>query len=155
MGYASKYYDPVKAHEYYEKHKKQTARTSTKGMNASQKEMAAYVKDRLMAEKKAKNQEVSDRHNSQAKEQRQAFTDSCNEKVKALREKLKGMSKEEKAAIKDQIAEEINSIKEQFKNLKSGVTQEHSKGRKAEKAANQQDYSNKYAEALQEIRKRK
>ncbi len=53
MAYASKYYDPVKAHEYYEKHKKLKGRQSTKGMTNSQKEMATYVKDKLSAEKKA------------------------------------------------------------------------------------------------------
>ncbi len=51
MAYASKYYDLVKAHEYYEKHKKLKGQHSTTGMKNSQKEMAAYVKDKLSAEK--------------------------------------------------------------------------------------------------------
>ena len=59
MAYASKYYDPVKAHEYYEKHKKLKGRQSTKGMTNSQKEMAAYVKDKLSAEKKQKLESVT------------------------------------------------------------------------------------------------
>lgn len=47
-------YDPVKAHEYYEKHKKLKGRTSTKGFNQKQKEQAFYVKAQLTDEKKAK-----------------------------------------------------------------------------------------------------
>ena len=31
MAYASKYYDPVKAHEYYEKNKKLKGRSPAKG----------------------------------------------------------------------------------------------------------------------------
>ena len=57
MSYANKYYDPVKAHEYYEKHKKLKGRRSTKGMTDSQKAMAGYVKDKLNTEKKQKIQE--------------------------------------------------------------------------------------------------
>ena len=53
MAYASKYYDLVKAHEYYEKHKKLKGQHSTKGMTNSQKEMAAYVKDKSECREKA------------------------------------------------------------------------------------------------------
>ena len=67
MAYASKYYDLVKAHEYYEKHKKLKGQHSTKGMTNSQKEMAAYVKDKLSAEKKQKLESVTKK--AQGKEQ--------------------------------------------------------------------------------------
>lgn len=66
MAYASKYYDPVKAHEYYEKHKKLKGQHSTKGMTNSQKEMAAYVKDKLSAEKKQKLEGVTKKAQGQS-----------------------------------------------------------------------------------------
>ena len=55
MAYASKYYDPAKAHEYYLKHRKlkgQNERTSTKGLNEEGKNAAKYVKEQIMAVKK-------------------------------------------------------------------------------------------------------
>lgn len=53
MHYASQYYDPAKAHEYYEQHKKLKGRTSTAGFNQTQKEAASYVKDQLNQERKS------------------------------------------------------------------------------------------------------
>ena len=50
--YASPYYDPVKAHEYYEEHKKLKGRKSTAGLNDKGKEAARYVKEQINTEKK-------------------------------------------------------------------------------------------------------
>lgn len=55
MAYASKYYDPAKAHEYYEKHKQLKGRTSTKGLNESGRNAAKMVRESIMAEKKEYN----------------------------------------------------------------------------------------------------
>lgn len=52
--YASPYYDPVKAHEYYEEHKKLKGRTSTSGLNDEGKAAAKYVKEQINAERKQK-----------------------------------------------------------------------------------------------------
>ena len=54
MAYASKYYDPVKAHEYYMKHRQLRGRKSTTGLNSTGKEAAKFVKDKLQEERKAK-----------------------------------------------------------------------------------------------------
>ena len=57
MAYASKYYDPVKRHEYYMKHRqlkgRQKKATSTAGLSEDGKAAAAEVKEKLMAEYKA------------------------------------------------------------------------------------------------------
>lgn len=52
--YASPYYDPVKAHEYYMKNRKLKGRTSTSGLNDKGKEAAQYVKKRIQDERKSK-----------------------------------------------------------------------------------------------------
>ena len=49
--YASPYYDPVAAHEYYMKHRKLVGRKSTAGLNDEGKERAAYVKNKLDTER--------------------------------------------------------------------------------------------------------
>ncbi len=52
--YASPYYDPVKAHEYYMKNRELKGRKSTAGLTDKGKEAASYVKDRINEERKAK-----------------------------------------------------------------------------------------------------
>lgn len=53
MHYANPYYDPVKAHEYYMKHRKLKGR-STSGLNEEGRDAAYYVKQKLNAERKEK-----------------------------------------------------------------------------------------------------
>jgi iron uptake system EfeUOB component EfeO/EfeM len=55
MHYASPYYDPVKAHEYYMRTRELKGRRSTSKMSEEQKEAWTYVKDQVSAEKKQKN----------------------------------------------------------------------------------------------------
>ena len=49
-------YDPVKAHEYYERTKRLKGRKrSTKGFSQKQKEQLAYAKDQLKQQQKERN----------------------------------------------------------------------------------------------------
>ena len=52
--YASPYYDPQKAHEYYEQHKKLKGRRTTTTLTDEGKEAASYVKSQITDEKNAK-----------------------------------------------------------------------------------------------------
>lgn len=144
MSYANKYYDPVKAHEYYEKHKKLKGRTSTKGFSQNQKEMAAYVKNQLNEEKKQKIQGIS----RMAKSQRTKFTKECSAAVSKLRAVLKHMPAGKRSFAKRRIQEEIDKIREKFAGRKNEVNT----SAKVEKSKVREDYNNKYAEALQDIR---
>lgn len=103
MAYASKYYDPVKAHEYYEKHKQlkgRQSRTSTKGLSEEGKATAKYVKEQIAAERKEWNNRLKE---------------TMQQRIKELKEQLKGKSKEERAeAIRD-LREKFKSIKQQAK----------------------------------------
>lgn len=51
MHYASPYYDPVKAHEYYMQHRVLVGRRSTSGLNEKGREAARYIKKNLDAER--------------------------------------------------------------------------------------------------------
>lgn len=114
MAYASKYYDPVKAHEYYEKHKqlkgRKRKRGSTAGMSDKGKSVAAYVKERITTQKKADIAEISAR-----------LSDKIAEMRAELKEKLQGLSKEEKAELKAEYKERIAGIREAYKQWKSNV----------------------------------
>ena len=96
MAYASKYYDPVKAHEYYMKHRKLKCRRSTKGFTEQQKAMWTYGKDQIKADEKAEKTQASadskERKaliSQQAKEQREAISADAKEKRQAIAEKAK------------------------------------------------------------------
>ena len=52
---ASVDYDPIKAHEYYERTKKLKGRRSTKGFSDKQKEQWTYAKYQLKEQQKARD----------------------------------------------------------------------------------------------------
>lgn len=88
--YASKYYDPEKAHEYYMKNRELKERKSTKTLNEKGMEVADYVKSKIDEEKQGKlseAQSVYDRLLALLKEQKAADTQENNEttadKIKA------------------------------------------------------------------------
>lgn len=51
--YASEFYDPQKAHEYYERNKELKGRQSTKGFSDTQRQALSYTKNQIGAAKKA------------------------------------------------------------------------------------------------------
>ena len=60
--YASEYYDPVKAHEYYEKHKKLKGRTKKATLTDEGKEIASTVKANINEERDQALSEEDERH---------------------------------------------------------------------------------------------
>lgn len=127
-------YDPIKAHEYYEKHKKSKGRRSTKGMSQSQKEQWAYVKAQLSAKHKEINSKITDTAKkdrsaaiADAKEKRSEITQQVKQKVEALRNRLKNMSPEQKKLMRDRIKAMISDVKEMGKERKSKVTESSNK----------------------------
>lgn len=120
--YASPYYDPEKAHEYYEQHKQLKGKKSTAKLNDKGKETAKYVKEKLKEEKKA----VLD----QLKEQMKG-------KIDALRAKYKAMPKEQRKAMKEQIFAEIKALRAENKEARAKIKEE---------------YDNKYIAELDKIK---
>lgn len=117
--YASEYYDPVKAHEYYEAHKKLKGRKSTAGLNDAGKEAAAYIKDRLDTESHQK----IDSHSEQTSKQIESNTETTKSVIEShkeqmqshidsLRNKLKSMSSSQKAAARDSIQAQIDRLRD-------------------------------------------
>lgn len=93
--YASEYYDPVKAHEYYEQHKKLKGRTSTSGLNEKGRQAAQYVKNQITEEKKktiATANENAKEMISRSKDHRDAFVEAkreqFNQQVEAHKKKM-------------------------------------------------------------------
>lgn len=109
MAYASKYYDPVKRHEYYMKHRQlkgRKSRTSTVGLNEDGKIAAKEVKEAIKNEQKeylARQKEV------------------MNGQIAKLKEMLKNMSKEERKKRKDEFKEKIKGLRALYKDHKAKV----------------------------------
>lgn len=113
MEYASKYYDPVKRHEYYMKHrqlKDRLQRQSTASLNEEGKIAAKEVKDALTAERK---------------EAYEAIKEEMNKKIDALRKRLKNMSPERRKREKEKIKEEIKSLRAEAKEKKAKLKEEY------------------------------
>ncbi len=140
MAYAKPTYDPVKAHEYYEKHKKLKGKRSTKGFTDKQKELLKYGKDQLTEERKqkikalteegstrkkaitkqtsAKNASVRDTRaemiakiRQDAKVKKQRLKDQMNDKIESMRNRMATMSPEDKARFKTQLQGTIQSFR--------------------------------------------
>lgn len=110
--YASKYYDPVKAHEYYEQHKQLKGKKSTSGLSAKGKEAAKYVKQQLTQEKKAKIAEHKNEMNAQ---------------IASLREQYKALPKDQRKEVKGEIQGIIKELRNRHKTKKAEIKAEYDK----------------------------
>ena len=167
--YASPYYDPVKAHEYYMKNRELKGRRSTAKLNDEGKKAASYVKERLNTERKQKVQTHKDKTDStidslrvQKKAKIEAHKEQMQGKIDNLRERLKSMSREDKNANKERIYNEIASLREsnkqqrtmlqeQFKASSTYLRTDH----KTERTRLKEEYDQKYIDELDKIRSEK
>lgn len=164
--YASPYYDPVKAHEYYMKNRELKNRRSTAGLNDEGKNAARYVKEQLNAERKQKVESHKEQTNAKIdtlREEKKSLVEShksrMQSKIDSLRRKLKYMSKEDRSRKKEGIYNQINSLREEnkaqrehlseiFKSASGKLRTEH----KDESSRLKGEYDEKYLQELDKIR---
>ena len=145
--YASPYYDPVKAHEYYMKNRElkgENSRKSTAGLNDEGKAVARYVKNQLDTERKSK----VDAHNNQTQAQIdvkknnmdstinakkknmitsiESHKTQTKEKIEKLREELKGMSMDDWNKYAEHIQSEIAKLRESNDTIRAKLQAEYS-----------------------------
>ena len=145
--YASPYYDPVKAHEYYMKNRElkgENSRKSTAGLNDEGKAVARYVKNQLDTERKSK----VDAHNNQTQAQIdvkknnmdstinakkknmiasiESYKTQTKEKIEKLREELKGMSMDDWNKHAERIQSEIAKLRESNDTIRAKLQAEYS-----------------------------
>lgn len=147
MAYASKYYDPVKAHEYYLRRRQlkgRTKRGSTAGLSDEGKAIAEQVKEQIMAERKEVYNAISEAFKSQVKAIRerikQAKKDGNQELIDQLKgdiEQLRADTKEKKAKVKELYQEkyyqEVDKLQAEYKAPKKGRKKKGKKSRKKRK----------------------
>ena len=145
--YASPYYDPVKAHEYYMKNRElkgENSRKSTAGLNDEGKAVARYIKNQLDTERKSK----VDAHNNQTQAQIdvkknnmdstinakkknmiasiESHKTQTKEKIEKLREELKGMSMDDWNKHAERIQSEIAKLRESNDMIRAKLQAEYS-----------------------------
>lgn len=105
--YASPYYDPVKAHEYYEEHKHLKGRRSSAALSDEGKEIWKYTKDQITEHKKADIESEKEKKKKTVEVLRAdaaATRERINQRLKQLSDHIKsmstkGLSKEERARV--------------------------------------------------------
>lgn len=159
-------YDPIKAHEYYMKHRHLKGRHSTKGMSESQKETWAYAKSQvsenykntkaqITENKKAANADV----NKNMKSEKERYSKETNKRIETLRSQLKAMPKEKRKEMKEKISGVISDLKARLKERKQAVTdlgkvaKENIKNTTADaRAAAKADYEKNLDEAYNRVK---
>ena len=114
MAYASPYYDPQKAHDYYMKHRHLKGRRSTSGLNEQGKAAARYVKEQLQAEKKEALEK--------AKKVILDYVDRCKERI----EQIKQMKQEAQKKLREE-QDAINQEAEAIRSMPNGPAKEKRK----------------------------
>lgn len=116
LHYASPYYDPVKAHEYYIKHRELKGRNSTAGLNDEGKAAASYVKEQLTTERKANKEDTInqiDKLREQKKSNIAAHKAAMQRLIDQLRAKLSSMLSADKQKNRAWISSSISVLREQ------------------------------------------
>lgn len=111
MHYASPYYDPEKAHEYYMKHRELKGKSS---LNTTGKEAAEYVRGMLDEEKQAKLKALAERKESDEK----SNSDALSQKLDAMQTKNKADVEAYSDIVKKQI-EKLQDLATNMKNKRS------------------------------------
>lgn len=164
--YASPYYDPVKAHEYYLKTRELKGRRSTAKLNEEGKITARYVREQLSNERKQKVESHREQTMSKIdslRERKNAKIESHKNAMRAkidnLRQMLKGMGKAEKARNKERIYSLIGSLREENKEMRRQLSEDFKSDssslrtdHKNERSRLKEKYDEKYIQELDKIR---
>lgn len=139
--YASEYYDPVKAHEYYMKHRELVGGKSTSGLNEEGRKVARMVKINI-DEKKSGENAVSDQTRKDklesykvekersTKEQSDIKTRATEARSNAKNKDLEAAKKDREAKIKshtDKMNSEIAKLKQQLEGMTTSLKIKKSK----------------------------
>lgn len=113
--YASPYYDPEKAHEYYMKNRELKERKSTKSLNEKGMEVAEYVKANIDQEKSQKLDEEKQGLNTALEILKEMKRQATEENTNTTNEQIKAAQNAKNATVQevsDKSKAEIESINE-------------------------------------------
>lgn len=152
--YSSKYYDPQKAHEYYEQHKKLKGRQSTASLNETGKNAASYVKQQVNKERDAALETENKRFSKEAESEQKKYSDQiievvsqAKEKIDAIQAKYKRLNRAQKKILGPKIQAQLLKIKEENDKKRSEIEKVHSNSMETiynKTASNRESITNKY-----------
>ena len=169
--YSSEYYDPQKAHEYYEQHKELkgyanryggSRKLSTAGLNEKGREVAAVVKDRIMANKKYQTDKLREQTDI-AKEKTRGEREQVISEMKSglsaniskLKSQLESMNPAQRKHAKIKIGAQIEQLKKEANELRQSLSEHYkqvnaelSESLKAEVEKGSNEALDKYAAEL-------
>lgn len=140
--YASKYYDPVKAHEYYEEHKTLKgyenryggSRASTKGLNEKGREVARIVKEKITANRKAANETLrneanseKDRNRAEHKQKVADMSAQLKDNISKLKAELYNMNDAQKKHAKIKMRAAIDKLRAEADKMRQELSEYYSK----------------------------
>lgn len=149
MAYKSKYYDPAKAHEYYEKHKKLKGRkkkTSIADLSEEGKIAAKEVKERLNEELKAALKKVKKGNTAERKRLRELY----NQKYQAELEQIRNDSAMVKAPKAKK--EKTSKAKGSSSKASSGSSGKSSEGKKTQATTKTLTKEQRMADAITKLK---
>ena len=123
--YASEYYDPVKAHEYYEAHKQLKGRKKGTSEDTSSVSSSSGTAT-TSANSGAKSSSSS--KGSSYEEEYERYHFETQKKISALQRRLGRLSKEARLLLADEIYAEIDKIREENMNKKYELKAKYGKG---------------------------
>lgn len=165
MAYASKYYDPVKAHEYYEQHKKLKGKTaSTASLNETGKKASSYVKSQIDKEKSLEIEAENDKNIVEKEKENRRYSDQvlsetseAKTKIVSLKKKFSKLNKAQKKILGPKIKRELEKLKSENQLKREKLKNEHEENLSSinkKTSDNKQSISDKYANIYnEEIRK--
>lgn len=132
--YASKYYDPVKAHEYYEQHKKLKGDKPKVTLNEEGHKVADYVKSQVY-EERDKNLESENERYKKESEQRsdvksrtiEQHRDIMNRRINSLKNSIKNMPEAQRKAAMPKIKAVISKLKAENEAKRTAIQEQYNK----------------------------
>ena len=100
--YASPYYDPVKAHEYYMKNRELKERRSVRKLSDEGKKVWSYTKNEIKNEKKTKveaEQETKKQRTEELRSNAKAMRERISSRLKELNDALSQRSSDRKSVV--------------------------------------------------------
>ena len=142
--YSSKYYDPVKAHQYYEEHKQlKGKKPSTATLNETGKKAATYVKEQITKEKNEALETESKNYGKRIIQQ----TSDAKARITSLQKKFSKLSRAQKKILGPKIQKELQKIQEDINRKREILKNEYEKNRKFIN----ENYSNKYDSEVEKM----
>lgn len=163
--YASPYYDPVKAHEYYMRTRELRGRKSTAGLNEKGKEAAQYVREELSSERKRKQTEVKletdddvasvrnraaknlESARERKKQQIANHKATMDAKISSLRKSLEGLKGDDRKAQAAKVSTEVAGLREANKKVRDELNAEYSEYSARVRANRSEDISDLRSES--------